>query len=314
MKAGDLEPRRSRVSVEADAQDDSYRSVFFAAGQPQPENKFCHNKIRTALYVRGWVTPFIFIAKGVIREEFSKLPNAYFACIGILQYWGETSNTNGIPTVAPALMGVVVLSSVLKLLQDIERYRADSGLNNSKCMRLENGVFVKRKWVDLKVGDFLKVHNRESMPADVVLVSTYEPSPSTPVGACHVETKSLDGETNLKGRSVPRLFTLLCGGSLAEQTRMIASSTFRGKVRALFRTAVARARARRRGARGQFGGRGLRCWLGRRGPGRRAPAALVGRPPSTTGRLRLRHSLVSPLAHHQLHNVLALALMAAGEM
>ena len=243
MKAGDLEPRRSRVSVEADAQDDSYRSVFFAAGQPQPENKFCHNKIRTALYVRGWVTPFIFIAKGVIREEFSKLPNAYFACIGILQYWGETSNTNGIPTVAPALMGVVVLSSVLKLLQDIERYRADSGLNNSKCMRLENGVFVKRKWVDLKVGDFLKVHNRESMPADVVLVSTYEPSPSTPVGACHVETKSLDGETNLKGRSVPRLFTLLCGGSLAEQTRMIASSTFRGKVRALFRTAVARARA-----------------------------------------------------------------------
>ena len=48
------------------------------------------------------------------------------------------------------------------------------------------------KWTQVKVGDFLKVGNREMLPADIVLVSAFEPDPAIPVGACYVETKSLD--------------------------------------------------------------------------------------------------------------------------
>jgi hypothetical protein len=43
-----------------------------------------------------------------------------------------------------------------------------------------------------QVGDFLKLHNREMLPADVVLIAAYEPDPTNPTGQCHVETKSLD--------------------------------------------------------------------------------------------------------------------------
>ncbi|KAI9179413.1 hypothetical protein H9P43_004733 [Blastocladiella emersonii ATCC 22665] len=50
-------------------------------------------------------------------------------------------------------------------------------------------------WRDLRVGDFVYLRNNEFIPADVVIVSTSEPD-----GVCYVETKNLDGETNLKVR------------------------------------------------------------------------------------------------------------------
>ncbi|KAI9224443.1 hypothetical protein BC828DRAFT_373386 [Blastocladiella britannica] len=49
------------------------------------------------------------------------------------------------------------------------------------------------KWRDLRVGDFVFLRNNEFIPADVVIVSTSEPD-----SVCYIETKNLDGETNLK--------------------------------------------------------------------------------------------------------------------
>ncbi|ORZ41397.1 hypothetical protein BCR44DRAFT_1492316 [Catenaria anguillulae PL171] len=51
------------------------------------------------------------------------------------------------------------------------------------------------KWRDLRVGDYVLLRNNEFIPADVVIVSTSEPD-----SVCYVETKNLDGETNLKVR------------------------------------------------------------------------------------------------------------------
>jgi magnesium-transporting ATPase (P-type) len=38
------------------------------------------------------------------------------------------------------------------------------------------------------------------VPADVVMLAVHEPNPEQPDGICYLETKSLDGETNLKIR------------------------------------------------------------------------------------------------------------------
>ena len=112
--------------------------------------------------------------------------------------------------------------------QDNERKRADHTLNTAKCERLVQGKFIVGAWTDVKVGDFVKVHNREMLPADLVLFCAHEPDPSSPVGSCHVETKSLDGETNLKGRSVPKLLLSLTGATPAQQIKNLA--TFKGHV------------------------------------------------------------------------------------
>lgn len=58
-----------------------------------------------------------------------------------------------------------------------------------------NARFKKDFWKNVQVGDFVRLYNEESIPADIVVLSTSDPD-----GACYVETKNLDGETNLKVR------------------------------------------------------------------------------------------------------------------
>ena len=177
------------------------------------DHKFATNEIHTALY-----NVFTFIPKGVLIEEFSRLANAYFAVVVFFQINPSTTNSDGISYTLPILTVVIFFASYLKLKQDLARHKADRAANSAKTLRYVDGAFVPAVWTDVKVGDFLKVSNREGLPADMLLVATHEPDPNHPSGACYIETKSLDGETNLKGRSVPGPLTLACGGTLASQT------------------------------------------------------------------------------------------------
>ena len=56
--------------------------------------------------------------------------------------------------------------------------------------------FKKDAWKSVQVGDFVRLYNDEEVPADIIVLST-----SSDDGACYVETKNLDGETNLKVRN-----------------------------------------------------------------------------------------------------------------
>ena len=49
------------------------------------------------------------------------------------------------------------------------------------------------------MGDYIQVKQNEFIPADMIVIKSSEEE-----GACYVETKNLDGETNLKIKSVPR--------------------------------------------------------------------------------------------------------------
>ncbi|CAG9995747.1 unnamed protein product [Clonostachys byssicola] len=64
--------------------------------------------------------------------------------------------------------------------------------------------FQKDAWKNLTVGDFVRIYNDDELPADIIILSTSDPD-----GACYVETKNLDGETNLKVRQALR-----CGQSM----------------------------------------------------------------------------------------------------
>lgn len=59
----------------------------------------------------------------------------------------------------------------------------------------EMARFKRDYWKDVRVGDFVRIYNGDQIPADVVILSTSDPD-----GGCYVETKNLDGETNLKPR------------------------------------------------------------------------------------------------------------------
>lgn len=75
--------------------------------------------------------------------------------------------------------------------------------------------FKLRRWKDINVGDLIRVRANEEVPADIVLLSS-----SDVEGTCFIETKNLDGETNLKTK-----MTLACGHTL-QHSRDLKNTKF----------------------------------------------------------------------------------------
>lgn len=71
----------------------------------------------------------------------------------------------------------------------------DVTILDSTMHPLPDSRFAKNPWKNVNVGDIIRIHNNSEIPADVILLSTSDSD-----GACYVETKNLDGETNLKVR------------------------------------------------------------------------------------------------------------------
>lgn len=149
---------------------------------------FRNNKVSTTKYNFATFLPkFLF-------QEFSKYANLFFLFTSVIQQVPDVSPTNRYTTIGT--LAVVLLVSALKeCFEDIKRNRSDQELNYSPVEIFDsfNKEFVVKKWIDIKVGDIIKLKSEENVPADFVLLSSSEPE-----GVCYIETANLDGETNLK--------------------------------------------------------------------------------------------------------------------
>ena len=97
------------------------------------------------------------------------------------------SPTNKYATIAP-LFGVLLVTMIKELIEDVQRHKADDKVNSSRAQVLHASAFADVAWADVRVGDIVCVHNKQSVPADLVILST-----SDEFGACYVETSGLDG-------------------------------------------------------------------------------------------------------------------------
>jgi len=157
--------------------------------------KLCHNGISTGKY--NVVT---FIPKNLL-EQFSKIANIYFLIIGIMQAIKEISVTNGTPDIFVPLFLIILISALKDLFEDIKRHRSDKEENSKIChvVDMQTGQLVKRQWRSLRVGEIVKIEKNEYIPADMLILLS-----SDPKGEAFIETKNLDGETNLKHKTVPK--------------------------------------------------------------------------------------------------------------
>ena len=79
--------------------------------------------------------------------------------------------------------------------EDNKRHKSDNEENSREYEQLPFGEdkFKKAESRDIKVGMLVKIYGDEAFPCDMYLLNT-----SLKKGICFVETKNLDGETNLK--------------------------------------------------------------------------------------------------------------------
>ena len=70
-----------------------------------------------------------------------------------------------------------------------------SDTHGTGVMGSNTAAWTKTKWQDVKVGDVVLLERDAAVPADIVLLHS-----SGAEGSAHIETKSLDGETNLKSK------------------------------------------------------------------------------------------------------------------
>lgn len=149
-------------------------------------NKYVDNHISTAKYNFATFLPkFLF-------EQFSKFANIFFLFTAGLQQIPGLSPTNRFTTIVPLFI-VLLISAGKEWVEDYRRKQADNALNTSKARVLRGTTFAESKWIDVAVGDVVRVESEEPFPADLVLLASSEPE-----GLCYIETANLDGETNLK--------------------------------------------------------------------------------------------------------------------
>ena len=170
---------------------DQPRTVFI---NDEARNKdFPSNYIATTKYTLLTALPFF------LFEQFSRFSNAYFLFVGILFSIDEITPVVTIGRYATfwVLSIVIGISGIKEAIEDLRRYREDRRLNSSAAHILRSPKDQDR-WDDVRVGDVVKIYEKEPFPADVVLVAT-----SSPDGLAYVETKQLDGESNLKVKVTP---------------------------------------------------------------------------------------------------------------
>lgn len=166
-------------------------------------NKYVDNHVSTAKYnVATFLPKFLF-------EQFSKYANIFFLFTSALQQIPNLSPTNQYTTIGPLIV-VLLISAGKELVEDYRRKQADKALNMSKARVLRGSNFNDAKWINVSVGDIVRVESEEPFPADLVLLASSEPE-----GLCYIETANLDGETNLKiKQALPETAALVSSSDL----------------------------------------------------------------------------------------------------
>ncbi|CAK4656690.1 hypothetical protein LEN26_000892 [Aphanomyces euteiches] len=161
---------------------------------------YCSNHVRTFKY-----TPTTFLPLFLL-ESFRKAANCYFLVVSIMQCITSISNTNGLPATLPTLLFILLIDATFAITEDRKRHLADAVANSRTTHVLEADTFVSRQWADIRVGDYVQLFNRDMVPADLLLISV----PGVDSGMAYVETKSLDGETNMKVREALEATASIC--------------------------------------------------------------------------------------------------------
>ncbi|KAF7053992.1 hypothetical protein CFC21_061769 [Triticum aestivum] len=179
-----------RAGSQRDLRDEDARFVYIndAPRTNAPPAMFPDNSIRTSKY-----SVLTFIPRN-LYEQFHRVAYIYFLILAVLNFVPQLLVLSKEAGVLP-LAFVLGVTAVKDAYEDWRRHRSDKNENNRTASVLADGVFRPKRWKDIQVGDVVRLVANETLPCDMVLVST-----SDPTGVAYIQTINLDGESNLKTR------------------------------------------------------------------------------------------------------------------
>lgn len=182
--------------------------------------EYIDNNVRSTRY-----TAWNFLPRQLVAQ-FSKLANFYFLTVSILQMIPGLSTTGTYTTIIPLLV-FISISMAKEGYDDFRRHKLDKTENAREASILHayrptggesspsspdieaepQGAlhWATVKWRNLRVGDVVKLHRNDPVPADIVLLHATGPN-----GIAYVETMALDGETNLKAKQTTASLARIC--------------------------------------------------------------------------------------------------------
>lgn len=150
------------------------------------------NVVSTTKYnIITWLPKSLFM-------QFFRLANLYFLIISILSF--SSFSPKEPLSMSGTLAFVLIVTMVKEAYEDFKRYQSDSQLNNTDTRIFDKSIWKTTHWGSLRVGDIVKIKRDETIPADLLILET-----SAHSGLCFVDTKNLDGETNLKEKFTHKL-------------------------------------------------------------------------------------------------------------
>lgn len=158
---------------------------------PQRTNdkyEFTGNEIRTSKY-----TLITFLPKNIFIQ-FHRVAYLYFLAIAALNQLPPLAVFGRAASLIPLLL-VLSVTAIKDGYEDWRRHRSDEHENNREALVLQSGKFLPKKWKNIQAGEVVKIYAEETIPCDMVLLGTSDPS-----GIAYILTMNLDGESNLKTR------------------------------------------------------------------------------------------------------------------
>uniref|UniRef100_A0A3Q3KLL6 Phospholipid-transporting ATPase n=1 Tax=Monopterus albus TaxID=43700 RepID=A0A3Q3KLL6_MONAL len=157
--------------------------------------KYATNAIKTSKY-----NLFTFLPLNLF-EQFQRIANAYFLFLLVLQVIPQISSLSWFTTVVPLVL-VLVVTAAKDATDDIKRGKVFSEhqirtrphthkhtpskyplISLFPALRLQS-----EKWMNVQVGDIIKLENNHFVTADLLLLSSSEP-----LNLVYIETAELDG-------------------------------------------------------------------------------------------------------------------------
>mmetsp|Transcript_27778 Transcript_27778/g.60863 ORF Transcript_27778/g.60863 Transcript_27778/m.60863 type:complete len:1303 (+) Transcript_27778:244-4152(+) len=161
------------------------REININSGEEHPE--YDVNYTSTTKY-----NILTFLPKALF-EQYRRLANWYFTIVAALSL---TAFSPVRPWTTWTPLAIVLGVSLIKEgIEDYKRYKADKEVNNRpvEVLNPATGQFENKRWQDVKVGEIVQVLKDTYIPADLLFLTAENEE-----GTCYIETKNLDGETNLK--------------------------------------------------------------------------------------------------------------------